>query len=265
METPIPEIGIGTWQNSDPEECAESVRTALETGYRHVDTAQSYGNEAAVGRGLAAADVDREAVFLATKVAMSNLAYDDVHRSVERSRERLGVDTIDLLYVHWPLDAYDAEGTLAAFQELYDEGTIEHIGVSNFEPFLLEEAYGILDAPILANQVEMHPLCPQAELRAKASEDGHRLVAYSPLIRGRALEHPVITSVAEEEGASPAQVSLAWCLAKGAAVIPKATGAAHIRENFAATDVTLSEESIERLDAIEEFDRQVDLDGAPWQ
>ncbi len=113
----MPMLGLGTWQNDDHDQCAESVRTALERGYRHVDTAQAYGNEAAVGEGLAAADVDREDVFLATKVWNSNLAHDDVLESTEASLSKLGVDAVDLLYVHWPAGAYDPEGTLSAFDE----------------------------------------------------------------------------------------------------------------------------------------------------
>jgi len=130
----MPMLGLGTWQNDDPEQCAQSVRTALETGYRHIDTAQAYGNEEAVGDGIAAADVDREDVFLATKLWHSNLAYDDVLETARDSLDRLGVDSLDLLYVHWPSGTYDPEETLSALSELYDECLIENVGVSNFLP-----------------------------------------------------------------------------------------------------------------------------------
>ena len=158
-------LGLGTYQNTDPETCAESVRLALEAGYRHVDTAAGYDNEAAVGRGIDAADVPREAVFLATKVSTDQLAYDDVIASAERSRELLGVETIDLLYVHWPIRSYDAPETLAAFDELVDRGLIRHVGLSNFTPDLLDEAREHLDAPIFAPQVECPPLLPPRVLR----------------------------------------------------------------------------------------------------
>jgi len=151
-------LGLGTWENTEPDQCAESVRTALEAGYRHVDTAQAYENEESVGEGIAAASVPREEVFLATKVDTPNLVGEDVLATTRESLEKLGTEYLDLLYVHWPLDAYDAHDTLAAFQQLYDEGTIRHIGVSNFAPRHLEEARAVLDAPIFANQVEMHPI-----------------------------------------------------------------------------------------------------------
>jgi len=158
----MPMLGLGTWQNDDPEQCAQSVRTALETGYRHIDTAQAYGNEEAVGDGIAAADVDREDVFLATKLWHSNLAYDDVLETARDSLDRLGVDSLDLLYVHWPSGTYDPEETLSALSELYDECLIENVGVSNFLPSDLEVAVDVCDAPIFANQVELHPLLPRS-------------------------------------------------------------------------------------------------------
>lgn len=126
----IPTLGLGTWENTDPDACSNAVETALEMGYRHIDTAQAYGNEESVGRGIAAADVDRADVFLATKVWIDNLAHDDVLETTQESLEKLDVDGLDLLYVHWPAREYDPETTLAAFQELHDEGTIERIGVS---------------------------------------------------------------------------------------------------------------------------------------
>ena len=265
MDTSMPRIGLGTWQHTDPEQCVESMGLALEMGYRHIDTAQSYDNEELVGRGIAESDVDREEVFLATKVSTSNLAYDDVLESTRESREKLGVDTIDLLYVHWPRRTYDPERTLTAFQELHDDGVIAHIGVSNFEPRHLDEAATVLDTPVFANQVEMHPLCPQHELVERAQRDGHWLVAYSPLARGAIFDHPDIAAVTEAEGITPAQVCLAWCLSKDrVAVIPKATGEAHLRENFEAGEIELSTESIERLDDIEKRDRQVNPSNAPW-
>ena len=163
-------LGLGTWQNEDPEQCATSVETALEMGYRHIDTAQVYGNEAAVGEGIAAADVDREDVFLATKVWIDSLAHDDVLETTEESLDRLGVEYVDLMYVHWPARTYDAAETLAAFDELAADGTIERVGVSNFEPEHVAEAEELLDADLFANQVECHPFLQQEELRAACDE-----------------------------------------------------------------------------------------------
>ncbi|WP_135820242.1 aldo/keto reductase [Halostella litorea] len=264
MTDRIPDVGIGTYENSDPEVCAESVATALDAGYRHVDTAEMYGNEAAVGEGIARADVDREDVFVATKIDSSNLAYDDALASAEACLDRLGVESVDLLYVHWPIRTYDPEETLAAFDELYDRGLVRNVGLSNFTPDLLDEAIDRLDAPLAAHQVECHPLLPQDELRAHADEHGYRLVAYSPLAKGRVLEMPELVELAEENDATPAEVSLAWLLAKGAAVIPKSSSSDHIRENLAARDLTLDAEELARIDAIDHRERQVDFDAAPW-
>lgn len=262
--TELPPVALGTYDNTDPEQCAESVRTALDLGYRHVDTAQSYGNETAVGTGLERASVPRSEVVVATKVAQQNLAYDDVIASTKASRERLGIDTIDLLYVHWPLQTYDAAETLGAFADLRSEGVIDHIGVSNFTPALLDEARTVLDAPIVAHQVEMHPLLQQPRLREYSNQHGIQFVAYSPLAKGRVLQHPVLREIAEEYDSTPAQVSLAWLLAKEVAIVPKATGRAHIEENWAARQLTLDPEAIARIDAISETVRVVDPPDAPW-
>jgi diketogulonate reductase-like aldo/keto reductase len=264
-ELELHRLGIGTWENTDPEECTESVRTALDMGYRNVDTAQAYGNEAEVGAGIEAADVPREEVFLATKVWVDELAYDDVLESTAESLERLGTDYVDLLYVHWPVRAYDPEDTLTAFEEMYERGTIRHIGVSNFEPETLDTAREALDAPIYANQVELHPFLQQEELRAYAAEAGHRIVAYSPLARGEVLENDVLNDIAEKHDASPAGVTLAWLLSlDNVTAIPKATSEAHIRDNWDAYDVELDAEDHERIEALDRGDRKVELEGAPW-
>ena len=260
----MPLLGLGTWENTDPEQCAASVEFALEMGYRHIDTAQAYGNEESVGGGIAAADVDREEVFLATKVWIDSLSYDDAIATTEESLDRLGVDRVDLMYVHWPARAYDAEETLSAFDELVDRGLVDRVGVSNFEPEQLEEAVDLLDAPVFANQVECHPLLPQEELRAVCDEHDVEVVAYSPLARGAVLEDPVLTEIADGHGVSAAQVSLAWLREKGVTAIPKATSEAHIEDNWASLDLSLSDAEVERIDAIDRRDRRVDPGFAPW-
>ncbi|WP_142985780.1 aldo/keto reductase [Halorubrum cibi] len=263
----MPVLGLGTWENENPEQCADSVETALEAGYRHVDTAQAYGNEAAVGEGIAAADVDREDVFLATKVWISNLAYEDVIETTEESLEKLGVDAVDLLYVHWPAGAYDPEETLPAFDELRDRGLIDRIGVSNFEPDHVERAMDVLDAPVFANQVETHPFCKQTELREHAEEHGYEIVGYSPLARGAVFDDDVIGEIAADHGASAAQVSLAWLRERGVTAIPKATSADHIADNWASRGLDLTDEELERIDGIERYDRRVHPDFGPdaWE
>ena len=260
----MPMLGLGTWENTDPEDCRNAVATALETGYRHVDTAQIYGNEAEVGDGIARADVDREDVFLATKVWIDNLAPEDVRATTEASLDRLGVDAVDLMYVHWPAREYDPEATLEAFDELYDEGLIDRIGISNFEPEQVAEAVDLTDAPVFANQVELHPLLQQDDLREACAEHDVELVAYSPLARGQVFEVPELTEIAEKHGASEAQVSLAWLREKGVTAIPKATSEAHIRDNWGSIAVDLDDEDVAAIDAIDREDRRVDPGFAPW-
>ena len=260
----MPMLGLGTWKNRDPAACSASVATALETGYRHIDTAQAYNNEAAVGDGIEQAAVDREDVFLATKIWIDNLSYDNVLETADASLDRLGVDSVDLLYVHWPSRTYDAEDTLAAFNELYDRGKIDRVGVSNFEPAQLAEAIALSDAPIFANQIEVHPLLQQEELREVCADHGIELVAYSPLARGAVFDVPEITAIADDHGVSPAQISLAWLRHHEITAIPKATGADHIRDNWASLSVSLSDAEITAIDNIETTDRRVDPGFGPW-
>jgi 2,5-diketo-D-gluconate reductase B len=253
----MPRLGLGTWQNTDPDQCAESVRTALEMGYRHVDTARAYGNEGAVGRGVAAASVPREEVFLATKVWKDDLAHDDAIATAERSLEELGVAYLDLLYVHWPAGSYDPEETMTALAHLRDRGLIEHIGVSNFEPAHLDAARAATDAPIFANQVEMHPFLPQTELRSYTAAADIELVAYSPLDRGAVFEDPTLGEIAKAHGVSEAQVSLAWLREKGVTAIPKATAESHVRDNWKSLALELTEEDVAAIDAIDHRQRRV--------
>ncbi|PSP95395.1 aldehyde oxidoreductase [Halobacteriales archaeon QS_4_62_28] len=256
-------LGLGTWKNSDVRQCAESVRTALEMGYRHIDTAQAYGNEAAVGDGIERAEVSRDEVFLATKVWISQLSARDVISSTERSLEQLGVESVDLLYVHWPSRTYDPGETLPAFAELRDRGLIDRIGVSNFEPHHIDRAREAIDAPIFANQVEMHPLLQQDGLREYADETGLELVAYSPLARGSVFEVPELEAIAARHGVSEAQVSLAWLREKDVTAIPKATGEAHIRDNWASLGLQLDDDDIDQIDAIDRTERRIHPSFAP--
>ena len=260
----IPLLGLGTWKNSDPESCATSVQSALEMGYRHIDTAQAYDNEQAVGNGIARAAVDRDDCYIATKVWIDNLGYDAVIESTETSLQRLGLDSVELLYVHWPARTYEPESTLAAFDELYNRGMIEAVGVSNFEPDQLREAIDISEAPLVANQVECHPLFKQHELRDVCEQAGVDLVAYSPLARGDVFGVPELREIAGDHGVSPAQVSLAWLRQRGCVAIPKASSEAHIRENYASLELTLSPEELERIDAIDDANRCVDPGFGPW-
>ena len=259
----MPMFGLGTWENTDPDACTNSVKTALEMGYRHIDTAQIYKNEADVGAGIAAADVPRDDIFLATKVWISRLGEERVYEETQKSLEKLGTEYVDLLYVHWPAGEYDPETTLPEFERLRDDGLIRHIGVSNFEPHHVERAREVLDAPIFANQVEIHPFLPQHELREFAAKTDLPLVAYSPLARGGVLSDPTLSEIAEKHAVSEPQVSLAWLRQQGITAIPKATSEAHIRDNWKSLSLTLDQSDIEAINAIERRTRTVNPDFGP--
>jgi 2,5-diketo-D-gluconate reductase B len=256
-------LGLGTSGLDDDDECTATVTAALEAGYRHVDTAQMYANEAAVGEGIAAADVDRDDVVVATKVHPENLAPEDVRETARESLDRLGLGRVDLLYVHWPTRAYDAEATLPVFDDLRDAGLTDHVGVSNFTPELLREARETLDAPVAAHQVECHPRFPQPELRALAEEFDHRLVGYSPLARGDLFDDDEFLAIAERADCSPAVLALAWALARDVTPIPKATGD-HVAENRRAVDAEIDPSVLESVDALRPGDRRIDPDDAAW-
>ncbi|MFB6105908.1 MAG: aldo/keto reductase [Halobacteriaceae archaeon] len=262
--TDVPPLGFGTYKLTDHDECVESVRHALEIGYRHVDTAQMYRNEEAVGEGLAAADVDRDEVFLASKILPENLAYADVVESTAASLDRLGVDHLDLMYVHWPTKAYDPVETTRGLDEIVDRGYARHVGVSNFTPDLLAEARANLDAPLLANQVEMHPLFQQDELVAEARANDEYVVAYSPIAKGRVFDVPELVDIGEKHGATAAQITLAWHRQReNVAAIPKARGD-HIDENYASLDVDLDDEDVRRIESLDVEERIVRPDTGPW-
>ncbi|MEF8842873.1 MAG: aldo/keto reductase [Haloarculaceae archaeon] len=260
---------MGTYSASNREQWTGNVWRALETGYRHVDTTQAYGNEQYVGESMARADVPREEVFLATKTAHPDHPVperEDVQSAVEGCLDRLGTDYVDLLYVHWPADPYDPETTLGAFDELHDAGTVRHVGVSNFEPDQLDRAREVLDAPLFANQVEMHPLLGQDHLLEYTREHDLWLVAYCPIARNEVADVPAVVEVAEKHDATPAQVSLAWLLAKEhVAAIPKAADERHRRENLAARNLDLDPEDLARIDGIDREHRIIDREYAPWR
>lgn len=259
----LPPIGYGTSGDETGDVWTDSVAAALDAGYRHIDTAQMYGNEAEVGAGIRQSSVDRADVVLATKVHPTNLGAADVTRTTRESLERLGVDKVEMLYVHWPAKAYEADATLAAFDELHAEGVIDHICLSNFTPALLDEARSILDAPIAAHQIECHPLLPQTELRAYATRHDHHLVAYSPLGRGEILDHPVLADIAATHDVSTAQVCLAWAIEHDIVPIPKSTGG-HIADNLEATTLHLDDDDLSAIDGIEERRRVIDPEMGPW-
>jgi len=259
----LPALGLGTYKNTG-EQATASVRTALEMGYRHIDTASMYDNEEAVGVGIEALSVPREDIVVATKLWHDDLGSDDVVPAAKASLDRLGLESVDLLYVHWPAGRYDAEATMGALDELHDEGLVENIAVSNFTPEQVATAQDHADAPIVANQVECHPLLQQDELRAYCESEDVAVVAYAPIARGKVCDVSELTDIAEKHDASEVQVSLAWLRQRDIAAIPKATSEAHIRANWESQQLTLDDTDLSKIDELGYDERLIDPGFAAW-
>jgi 2,5-diketo-D-gluconate reductase B len=252
MSEQLQPVGLGT-MGLDAPSGAETVATALDVGYRHLDTAQIYHNEHVVGAGIAASPVARDEVFLATKVWADSLAPDAVLASTQASLARLGVDAVDLLYVHRPIESYEPGETLPAFDALVDAEKVRHVGVSNFTVDQLDEARETLQTPLFAHQTEYHPLFQRPELVEHAQEHDYQLVAYSPLAGGQVFETPVLQDIAAKHDTTEAAVSIAWlCSMENVVVIPKASSEAHLRANFEAAELTLDDEDVAAIEAIDE-------------
>lgn len=247
----IPQVGLGVWQ-TPAEETERAVTAALQAGYRHIDTAAAYRNEAETGRGLANSGVPREGVFLVTKLWNSDQGYDSTLTAFDASVERLGVDYLDLYLIHWPVPANNAYvDTFKAFAHLHDQGRIRSIGVSNFAPehlTVLIDSTGIVPA---VNQIELHPLLPQHELRELHARLGIATEAWSPLGQGSLLADPVITGIAERHGKTPAQVLIRWHIHLGNIVIPKSVNPERIVSNFDVFDFDLDESDMSAIASLQ--------------
>lgn len=241
-----PTMGLGTYALADP---IATVAEALRLGYRLVDTAASYGNEEAVGRGIAASGIPRDEIRVTSKLRGADQGRRNVRAALEGTLTRLGVDHLDLYLIHWPLPRLGLYGeTFAALLQLRDEGLVREVGVSNFEAEHLEQVIGVTGTVPAVNQVELHPWFPQPEARARHASLGIRTQSWSPLGRRTdLLADPVIGAVAEELGATPAQAVLAWHLALGCEPLPKTDSPARLEENLAAGAFRLSAAQIERL------------------
>jgi len=257
----VPALGLGTWQLSG-RGCYEAVRHALDLGYRHIDTAQMYGNETEVGWAMRESALARDEIFLTTKLAPGNYAAAAVKRSTEESLRRLATDHVDLLLIHWPTGEVPLAETLDALAALRAAGKTRHIGVSNFNVALIEEAIDTHGADLLCNQVEYHSYLSQRAVLAAVRRHDMILTAYSPLARGRAQRDPVLTAIGRNYSKSPVQVALRWLLDQdGVAAIPKASSRAHLAANLAVFDFALSAADRARIDALRNGYRVVDPAG----
>jgi diketogulonate reductase-like aldo/keto reductase len=258
----VPRLGFGTFQLAD-DRAYDAVRVALEAGYRHLDTAQGYDNESRVGQALADSEVDRDQVFVTTKLKPDNAGADDVHTTTDRSLKDLGLEHVDLLLLHWPADdVAPLEETLTAMTEVKDAGKTRAIGVSNFPSAMLARAFDL--APIVTDQVEHHPFLAVDPIETVLHERGGFLTAYSPLARGQVADDPTLREIGEAHGVTAAQVALRWLLQKPATVaIPKSGTPERIRANADVFGFELADDEMARISGLDRQQRLIDPDGGP--
>ena len=251
--TSIPQLGFGVFQVPPPETAA-TLTQAFEVGYRHIDTAQMYGNEAGVGEAIRASGLDRDELYITTKLNNSFHRPDDARREIDASLERLGLDQVDLFLIHWPLPTrYDGDfvQTWRALIEAQEAGRTRSIGVSNFQPAHLDRIIDETGVVPVVNQVEVHPFLTNEEVRAANAQHGVLTEAWSPIAQGAVLDDPTIGEIASAVGRTPAQVTLRWHVQRGDIVFPKSMSAERMRENFALFDFELSPEQVEAISGLD--------------
>ena len=247
----IPQLGLGVWQIED-EIVTDVVTTAFEAGYRHIDTAAIYGNEAGVGRAIAASDLPRDELFITTKLWNSDQGYDSTLKAFDSSLEKLGLEHLDLYLIHWQsLQRDKYVDTWKAFEQLYADKRVRAIGVSNFHEPALRRLFEETTIRPAVNQIELHPALPQDELRAFNAENDIVTQAWSPLAQGELLSQPALQTLAEKHGKTPAQVVIRWHLQLGNVVIPKSKTPSRIQENFAVFDFQLDNDDMATIADLE--------------
>jgi len=255
----LPALGFGTWPLIGADG-ARTVRTAIDVGYRHIDTAQLYGNEADVGKGIKDSQVPRGELWVTTKLSRDHLGAADVARSTDESLRKLGLDYLDLLLIHWPSKTVSLAETLAAMTRLRDSGKTRFIGVSNFTTGLLDEAARLAD--ILCNQVEYHPFLDQRAVLGATRKHGLFLTAYSPVARGQVPNDKTLQGIGKKYGKTAAQVALRWLMEQdNVAAIPKAGSREHMKANIDIFDFALAPEDRAAIDALRGDGRIVDIAG----
>jgi 2,5-diketo-D-gluconate reductase A len=251
----IPQLGFGVYQIK-PEDTVKATTSALEIGYRHIDTAQMYGNEREVGLAVRESGIPRDEVFVTSKLNNNRLERDDILRSFDASLADLGFDQLDLFLIHWPLPAVaDYVARWKVMEEIYTSGRVRAIGVSNFQPHHLRNLFGASDVRPAVNQVEAHPFLSQDELRAFDAD--HEIVteAWAPIARGKVNEDPVIAEIAGQVGKTPAQVTLRWHIQRGDVVFPKSVTRSRVEENFAIFDFELDQSAMVAISALNRDER----------
>lgn len=244
----IPQLGFGTW-NIEENEVGNKVEFAIDSGYKHIDTAEGYHNEAGIAKALE--NYDRKELFITSKVLPSNLNYESVIKACKRSLAKLGLDYLDLYLIHWPNPAISLRETLQAMKYLTEQGLVKNIGVSNFSAYQLKVALKITPVPITVNQIEFHPWFYQKELLELCNENEVIVEASAPLARTEVLNDETILELAAKYDKSPAQIVLKWEINKGVVPLPKSKSKPHIKENFKLFDWELEAEDIKKIDMIE--------------
>lgn len=249
----IPALGLGTMTLKDAV-CVEIVQAALRLGYRHLDTAEKYGNETEVGEGLRASGVRREEVFVTTKVYWTEAAAADFRRGVEASLKRLQLAAVDLLLIHWPNPKVPLAETIGALCQAKRDGLTKHIGVANFTVPLLDEAARLTTEPLVTNQVEVHPFLDQSKVLATCKRLGLSVTAYCPLARGKVPGNEVFQRIGQAQGKSAVQVALRWLVQQGIIPIPRTSKVERLAENLAVFDFTLSPAEMAEIDTLKRPD-----------
>jgi 2,5-diketo-D-gluconate reductase A len=253
----IPQLGFGVFQ-IEPKHTVEAVSTALQAGYRHVDTAEMYGNEKEVGEAIAKSGLTRADVFVTSKLANNAHRPDDARRAFDASLQALGFDYLDLFLIHWPLPTrYDGDfvSTWRTLEDFYRDGRARSIGVSNFQPHHLRRLHQETEVPPAVNQIEVHPYLTQDQVRGFCAEHGIAVEAWSPIGQGLELDDPVIGSVAERVGKTPAQVVLRWHIERGDIVFPKSVTPSRVRENIDIFDFELPGGDVAEISALNKNQR----------
>ena len=253
----IPQLGFGVFQ-IEPKDTFEAVSTAFQVGYRHIDTAEMYGNEKEVGEAVAKSGLDRADVFVTSKLANDAHRPDDARRAFDASLEALGFDYLDLFLIHWPLPTrYDGDfvSTWQTLEEFYREGRARSIGVSNFQPHHLRRLHEVTEITPAVNQIEVHPFLTQDDVRSFCAEHQIAVEGWSPIGQGAVLDDPAIGSIAERVGKTPAQVVLRWHIQRGDIIFPKSVTPARINENFEIFDFELSDGDVAEISSLNKNER----------
>jgi 2,5-diketo-D-gluconate reductase A len=253
----IPQFGFGVFQVK-PEDTVEAVSTALRTGYRHIDTAEMYGNEKEVGEAIAKSGLDRADVFVTSKLSNDAHLPDDARAAFDLSLEEFGLDYLDLFLIHWPLPTRyggDFVSTWNTLEEFYRDGRARSIGVSNFQPHHIRRLHTEAEVPPAINQIEVHPYLTQDDVRGFCAEHQIAVEGWSPIAQGEVLEDPTINEIAERAGKTTAQVVLRWHIERGDIIFPKSVTASRIKENFAIFGFELSGEDVEAISALNKDQR----------